>query len=421
MNLLQKLFNGIKAKKNIILWCSLLSLSANTSGKQLLDISEFPVWFQEADKRIIEIKTETSIEIDTFNVNANIKGKAQLTALEDGTWYYIIDIGTNAPVECYSFSSFDGPANSLHNLIDVSLELVEEVNNKKLTSQFNYALDVGIIADTPYIAFDTFYNLSDGKETASGVLKAISARTNNSLQLCIHNEVGYQSAFNQVFSSIVSAFVQNEANSEFFETTSKLIVNGLAVGYSREKYRLDDDGDIYFQSEEATIFPNDSNTVSRLDSMDHEFSRIDGSLINKETYVIENGELTSEFALTYQDGQWHVKGQLQGETIDLSLEYSDWLMSSFGKYIKWAKLQENDEKAVDFKMWLPSFDPTTAVHMELKKSANNKDMELQISFGAFKIDIVAKEYSEFQQKGFSTASPTMDSSLMYEKGSLKLP
>lgn len=401
--------------------CFLVAVSINANAKVLVDLNEFPEWFQKAVARTIDVKTETPIEIEAFNVNAKVKGKAQLSSAEDGVWYYIIDINTDTPVECYVFTEFDGAANSLHLIIEHSLAGVEELNNKELSSSFNYALDVGLVDDTPYLVLDTLYNLTDGKQTVAGVLKGMSARTNDSLQVCIHNEMGYNAAFGDVFKSFVSAFTQSEANPEFFETVYKMTANNMPVGYSREKYSLDANGDIYVQSEDAMIFPVDAQTVSRSDSVSTEFSRPDGSLINGDTYSVDNGELSSQFSIVYEDDGWKVDGQLQGKELSKKLDYNEWLLSNFGSYLETALLQESEDTSAQYKIWVAEVNPTAAVTVSLTKLTDREDANLQIAMGPLEIDFLADADGILQKGSFGQGPMKVDLELMHVKGLPKLP
>ncbi|MDT0594397.1 hypothetical protein [Glaciecola petra] len=400
---------------------SLLTLNFSVTAKILVELNEFPEWFQEAAARTIEVKSETLIEIENFNVKSKIKGKAELSSAEDGVWYYIIDIGTSSPVECYVFTTFDGPANSLHAIVEHSLGGVERLNDKKLASRFNYALDVGLVDDTPYMALDTLYNLTDGKETVAGVLKGLSARTNNSLQICIHNEIGYEEAFTGVFESFVGAFISSESNPEFFEVVYKLEANDMPIGYSLEKYSLDEDGDVYVQTQDAMIMPVDSQSVSRSDSVSTEYSQPDGSLINADTYSIENSVLSSQFSIQYIDEAWQVEGQLQGKELSQTLEYSDWLLSSFGSYLETVILQESKDTSAQYSIWVSEINPTAAMTLELSKLSDREDANIRVAMGPLKIDFLADSNGIFQEGSFGQGPMKMNMGLMYVKGLPKIP
>ena len=67
--------------------------------------------------------------------------------------------------------------------------------------------------------------------TETSKLKDISAQTDQSLQLCIHNEMGYRQTFFNVFESFVQAFLENQKNQNFFEVIYQVSTNGAPMGY----------------------------------------------------------------------------------------------------------------------------------------------------------------------------------------------
>ena len=93
----------------VILSTSVFSAQA----KDLNDINTFPAWFQESLKREVELKQNSDLSIEQYGIKAKVLGKYQQVESEEGILNYQIDIGTQAPVECFVFSEFDGPATSL--------------------------------------------------------------------------------------------------------------------------------------------------------------------------------------------------------------------------------------------------------------------------------------------------------------------
>ena len=142
--------------------------------------------------RSIDVTKESDFSLASVAAKGKVKGEISLVDESEGTWYYHIDIGTPTPVECYVFNEYDGPANSLHAIVDLSLNGAAELNGKTRSAQFNYAIDTGVIGNTPYLQLDTLYHLGEGEEKVAGMIKAYSAQTNDTLEICVHNELGYR-------------------------------------------------------------------------------------------------------------------------------------------------------------------------------------------------------------------------------------
>lgn len=399
-----------------------ITLSASVNAEYLVNLSDFPDWFQQGMARETKVDNTGKLTIEALNVDAMVKGNpvVQDSGSED-TWYYTMDIGAGAPVECYAFLTFDGPANSLHHIIEHSLAGAERINGKSLSGRFNLGIDMGMIGDTPYLQLDTLYNVGEGQQKVAGVLKGLSAQTDHSLQICVHNDLGYQQAFMEVFTSFVEAFTQHDTHPELYEAIYRLTINGIPVGYSQEKHTIDADGDIETIVRDAMITPVDQISVSRSDSQATEWSRPDGSLINAQEYTIENGGLASQYTIQFEDDHWLVTGEMQGKAVNASLEHTDWLLSGFGNYIETAALMASDDATAGYYVWLPDADPTSALEVKFSKINDSPDANLQFELGPLTLKYLAAPTGAFKQGSISQGGATLLLKNVYSKGEPVLP
>lgn len=398
-----------------------LLFSSKLAAHVLVELEQFPNWFKESMAREIEVNKETRVTIEKFNVDQNVKGKVKLIEEADGTWYYNIDIGTASPVECYVFEDFDGTANSFYAIMEHSLKGVEEINKKSLSAQFNYAIDSGLIGKTPYLLLDLLYNLGEGEAKVAGVLKGISVQTERTLQVCIHNEIGYRKTFFDTVESFIEAIVANESKFEFFEPIYQFTINGIPVGYAREKYSTDADGDVNIQKDTAFIIPVDASSISRTDSVAVEWSNPDGSLINADMNSIENGAITSQFAISFVNDQWLVEGQLQGKPITSVLEHDGWLISGFGSFLETAILRKSKLTSAEFNIWIPEADPTTVMKLIISKIPNNDDANVKIDMGPISMMFLADDNGIFKQGTMDRGPMKIGIKLLSVKGKPSLP
>lgn len=399
----------------------LFTMSVNTHAKVLVELEQFPKWFKDATARETKVKKTTKLKVAEFNVDGTVKGKFKLIEEGDGTWYYNVDIGTDTPVECYIFTDYDGPANSLYAIIEHSLTGVEALNNKKLSGQFNYAIDIGAIDNVPYLQLDKLYNLGAGNQKVAGVLKGLSAETAQSLQVCLHNEMGYNQAFFDVFESFVTAMAENESDKAFFEPIYQITLGDMPIGFGHEVYTTDADGDINIQKHSAFLVPVDANTVSRTDSVVTEWSSPDGSVINANVYTIENQVTTSQYSLQNLEGKWQVEGELQGKPIKAELPYSGWLLSGFGSHLESASLLTSEAKSAEFEMWLPDADPTSSLKITLSKITDNPKANLKIDMGPIVMDFMADTKGIFKEGTINQGSLAMGIKLINVPGEPTLP
>ncbi|WP_371194471.1 hypothetical protein [Glaciecola sp. SC05] len=396
-----------------------LALSAN--AVDFVNLKDFPEWFQESIAREVKLDKTSQLKLEQFNVDAEVIGAYTLADDSDGTWYYTIDIGTPAPVECYVFSEFDGPATSLYSVIDFGLSGAASIYDKALTSKNNYYLNTGVIGDTPFLALDTLYSLGEGSEKLSGVLKAMSAKTDQSLQICMHNEIGYRDSFRQVFESFVKAFTANQQNPEFFESLFKVSLNGIPMGYMQESYAKDADGDVYIVNNTALLIPVDASSIARTDTVSTSWARPDGSLINGSEYTLENGVVTSQFSILHGDEGWQVEGQMQGKAISAKLDHDGWLLSGFGSYLELEILRNAEATSGEFNMWAPSADPTSALPVVLRQIEGDENANFEVDMGALVMKFLADEKGVFRQGSLQQGPVSMNMELIYSKGEPSLP
>ncbi|MFT2091989.1 hypothetical protein [Paraglaciecola sp. 2405UD69-4] len=400
---------------------AVLIFSFGVDAKTLVGLEQFPKWFKDAVARDTKVKKSTKLKIPALNIDGRALGKYTLAEESEGFWYYIIDVGIDSPVECYIFSEFDGPANSLSNIIDQSLTGVEALNNKKLSARFNYAIDTGVIDNIPYLQLDTLYNLGQGNEKVAGILKGAAALVGETLQICIHNELGYQQAFIDVFESFVTTVAENQAKSAFFEPIYHASIGDTPIGYSHEIYTTDADGDVSIQKHTAFLIPVDASSISRSDSVATEWSYPDGSVINSNVYTIDNGVIGSSYDLSRSDDKWHVEGQLQDKPIKAELAYTGWLLSGFGSHLETKKLLASTEESAEFNMWVSDADPTSAMIVKLSKITGNPDANLKIDMGPFLMDFQADEKGIFRKGTMEQGPISVTLTLMYSHGEPKIP
>ncbi|GAA5442850.1 hypothetical protein Misp06_01025 [Microbulbifer sp. NBRC 101763] len=387
----------------------------------ILSLDNLPSWIQDEMLKDKIVDNKSSLEVESLNFKREILGKVAASKNSDGTWYYLIDIDTSVPIECYIFNEYDGPANSLYGLIDSSLAQAEELNNKSLSARFNYAVDVGITENTPYLSLDTLYFLGEKSEAVAGLMKGLSAEVDGNLQVCLHNQMGYHQAFVDVFESFIGVSTGNNQSAEFFESVHQMKLNDISVGYSYEKYTTDDEGDINIQSRAAFIFPVDASSISASDFVSSSWSRPDGYLINASEYSIDNGELTSHYSIKNQNDKWLVGGEFQGKKINSELDYTGMLLSNFGSYLQTAHLNVSDQDSAEFYMWLSDADPTSAQKVLVSKLADNPSANFKMDIGPIVMKFTAEDSGIFKQGTMKQGPLVLDMELLHVKGEPKLP
>lgn len=398
-----------------------ISLTTPAIAVDFVNVAEFPDWFQEAMARETQITTESEFKLANFNIDSKVKGKLALAEQGESYWYYQVDFGASAPMECYVFTTFDGTANSMHNVLELQIDAYAESVEKKVTGKFNYALDAGVIGDTPYFAVDKLYNVGEGAEKLAGVMKSMAARTDESLQVCLHNELGYRQTFKDAFTSFIQAFLQAEQNLELFSTVYSMSFNGIPVGVAREKYSVDKDGDVQLVMDTSLIFPVDQSNFSRSDTYNVEWSGPDGAMINAEIYTVENGALASQFILNNVDEKWTVTGQVQGKDIEEVVTGDGIISSSFGSHLASASLATSEDSSLLIPMWMVDVDPTAAISVKVNRLDDDKDFNRSVEMGPVQMKFNADENGVMKNGVMDQGPLKFDMNLMYSNGKPVLP
>ena len=379
-------------KCNKVFLSALLCLTVTNmaTAKDFIGHQQLPAWFNKAVKREASLGEKSDVELAAFPLEGTIPGRWSEVQKIDEYWYYNIDIGTTTPIECWAFKDYDGPANSLVNMMKYAINNIAQQQGKALSSQYTYSLDMTTLEDTLVMDYQVLYNLGEDGDTLSGLIKGMSAESANGLQVCMHNEVGYRKTLKKIFTSFVTAADQSDSPQPFFHSINSVVMNGELVGLASEKFIKDTEGDVEMRETLSMILPVDANNVAATDTVTLSWSTADGALINAYQYTIENSEMAATFSLSAAEGQWSVEGEIQGKSVNADLEYEGEIVSSFGTYLMGQSLSTTaDVNEATFKIWTADTDPTSTTTMVMKKRGEEN------GFQQFQLDMegLAIEYS----------------------------
>ncbi len=360
---------------------ALLLLSNQALAIDYINATDFPEWFQKSLKTETKIKKKSQLKIDALKVNSKVLGKAKLAESGDGYLYYTIEFGSDSPAECYVLSSFDGRANSLYSILDGATQDIAEAHEKALTGKFNFAQNAGIIGSIPYLSLDLLYHLGEGQEKLTGLLKGYSAQLGDTLQVCVHNEVGNRASFFSIFESFLKALNTQPFEKPFFEIVYQTSVNGIPAGIALESYKKDKDGDVEINYETAVLMPVDAFSMASSDTAAKSWSTPEGDLINANSYSVENAILSFSYSLNYENETWIAEGESQGKEQRFELSHKGPLPSQYGSYFISSDFLKSDAKETNLTMWMPEIDPSSAVTTKLRKISNNKEVNVEFDLG----------------------------------------
>lgn len=391
-------------------------ISQSSFAKELVNINEFPEWVQKEMAKEKKVRKKTKLVYEPLGINKKVKGKISSEQDFDSTRYYTIDIGTAVPIECYIFREFDGASNSLKNVVEAGIVASEEANKKPITGSFNYALNSGSFDSVPFLSLESLYYLGEGDQKLIGLIKGISAKVNDVLPMCLHNELGYRQTFYTVAESFINAVSDAQKSDAFFEIVYSFSLNGLTLGFGTERYALDADGDVEAVIESSMLIPADAQSISSSDGVTKSWSKANGDLINTYAESIENGAYAFAYSLSFNDGAWVSDGESQGKAQSFTLEYDGPLMSNHGSYLEAAELLASKQQSGDYLMWMPDADPSRATNMSISKILEDKKHNMEYVMGPITVRTMTDKHG-VSSAGVMTQGPmTVEIMTLYSKG-----
>ena len=395
-----------------------LCFSSNHAlSKEFVDTSTFSEPIKKLLLKEGKGKKKSKLVIKELDIKSKIIGKvfAKERFEEHESWFFQIDIGSSAPIECYVFKSFDGPATSLKAVVEGALVQAEGLNNKKLSKKYIYRVNSGLIGSTPYVRYDNFYYLGDGDEKVFGTLKSIAALTGDTLEICLHGELGFEETFKNASASFIQAF-EKGSDQNFLEVQSDINVADTNVGFTMEAYSKDEDGDIATEVMQTMLMPVTQSDVMAFDSILTEWSHEDGSLISKNFNIIENGALSQGLSLYAAEGGWQVEGTIQGKEFKRMLEHDDIISSTYGAYSEIRALVNSDATQTELKYWEPSADPEKVISYFITKEPPFDQNKLTIKMGPIEIEAKVDQEGVTKNATMSFGPITMKTKLLRKEG-----
>ena len=392
--------------------------NAQANAQAIADI--MPDWFLDAQKQEAEIPaSKNKLVIPELNVSASVLGNFELIKKDEDYWYFTAELGKDevSPVECYVFTETDGTANTLYKIVDYELDYIAEAFEQPVSYRFTHDLSIDVFDRTPYIALDTLYTLGEGNKAKSSIVKAIAAQTDQSSAVCIHNEIGYKQTFTTLAASFIGALATGDKSDLFFESVHRMKMNGVPVGFLRERYAIDADGDVYTEVVNSFAIPVTESALTRSDITSFVWSYTDGSLISMNTYSQENEETQYSLSLWNTEGKWLVEGELQGKKIEETLAHSGSILSGFGSYLTDKKLLNSQESSKEEVMWIADANPG-AVTKVVKSTINDTPKaNIKAITGPMSMNYFSDENAVIQH-GFVDMGPVnMEFDLIFAEGS----
>lgn len=340
----------------------LVCLLALTALAGCSSLSE-PAWLQELRAREAEPLPPQRIQSADrfFRAKAPAKLAGQVEA-QDGAYAFSLDVGTQAPIDCWVYRDGIDFAASLSQLSDSTFgaisQLLGEVQAKAVD-----AVDAGVIAGSPFLAIDWMYRVQTSDGPQLGQVKHLVASKGGRGLYCQHNELGYAQTFRRVVKEILTSLeYRKQARPEpYFSEVSTLSIRGMRVGLEHTTLTRNATRNTRIETRTSLLVPVTNDTLQGSDTFAIEFAHPDGTLINQVHVESSNGELVSHLELVPQaGGAWSVEGTFQGKPLSTRIQSArpptSWLGEALA--LRETLKQRGAGAELTTTRWVPDADPT---------------------------------------------------------------
>ena len=330
------------------------------TGAHAQDTEGWPDWLIEAMAVESEELKTMQLKIDagpyTFTLPKGTTGPNEF----EGGWFFESQISEVATLECYVFTGDNDLATLIGNLTELNIEATAEANGGTADNRNVFALDAGHLGGAPYLAIEWLYTIGEAPNAAVALSKMRVASNGTMTQACSHNEVGYRETFEQIFAEFVlSAKEPKPAVEPYYAEVLLQMLDGQAIGYSKAKYTLDQDGDTKVETTSASLMPTGPDTIAGSDSAGVTWSTPEGKVISASSTSAENGEqVTSLQLMRNEESNWQVSGTFQGKELNETIDGSIEPVSEVGEMQIARQLFAGDDTSVTYPVWVTDADPT---------------------------------------------------------------
>ncbi len=358
--------------KYFVLTTLLLLFGAN--GGEAFDMKEM---MAREGKNLQKVRASSKNHEITFETFA--EGGVTIEAPEDAhsPYYSTIELGGNAPLECFFYPNGIDAATSLASVTD---NLLSNAHKREIS-----IVDSGVIAHTPYIRLDVTYLVKNAQgQPLVGYLKSAIADKENGAVMCLHNSLGYKKTFTKAFELVVKTAVAPNAEQspppQYLEVYA-LVLNGQKIGYNTVKVFAANDGGDLLNNISSMLLPQPGGRVMANEDVTVEHSSKNG-LVKTGSYVaISDGHVSHRIELESVDGKnFAVQGTFQGKAVNGSFQSTQGVTGGYKQTKTVKELARTGKlKTVEFDTYSPQLSPMKPLTIAYRrKSAKTNTVEMKL-------------------------------------------
>jgi len=353
-----------------------------------------------------------------------VQGKSApvIDLVKEATSYHYtkIDIGAEAPMECYFYKNDISPATAIKSLTGLVLTNKKVVGN--LVGARTSLVGAGAIEGNPYLMLQTAFVVENKGTKLTGNLKAMVATKDVGNVVCAHNEVGYQKTFADRFSEIVSSFVFLKAPKPplLYKDVLVLSLNNLPIGFV-VNYLTDGQNKTHgWINKTSFILPSENETYTT-DDMILELSTKTGVVAYGFYKSEQTGKLDHAIEIKTDDGKnYVVLGTKEDKKVETLMQTKTGVVSNY-EHTKLITKKFVNQKMKQFTVpaFLPDVDPAnvTSLKTSLKKKTP-QGLLISIQSGDQTYTSVVRKDGGTETLSIPAGSVVVEGKKIYSWGSL---
>jgi hypothetical protein len=339
-------------------------------------------------QRETELPAATRVATSDGALHANVAGRlvGEFAQAADGTYYGEFDIGTRAPVGCHVFGEPKDVATSLVSLSDA---IFAEFASTRAIDQRLADVDVGHGGANPYLGL-AWVAVSEG--VGYHFKLKFGNRADRALY-CVHDETGYVKAFDRFFAGFLESLESPAGDpGALFREVSVFRIGESEVGYQVVRVGRDAEGDYRADTHSAMLIQSAPGELSANDELSVEWSHPDGTLIN-ELRVSSDGATQTQLELAPGDGEWTVRGEMNGKPVEERFTAPAALASALAESRRMGAAARGEIGEVRYWRWVGPLSPGAPVEHLLRKTGPSS---VRIEAGPIAVDAEVDELGATQ-------------------------
>ncbi len=299
-------------------WLALVAALAHGQGQ--------PQWLIDAQAREATLPPATEVASEDGWLQARVPGAVRhKVVLDRGGYSLSIALGSGSGgdrvISCEVLRGSRDLAALLAETAEVTLGQLSKVNGE-IEVRVVEAVDAGAVGGHPFMALRWVYRARRGGDVRVGGLKQFAADLGEAVVYCADDELGFVKTFDAVARRLTESLRIDgkPVDTGYFGEISVMSLNGQRVGVASTVMRRDADGDTEVRTKGAMLLQRTPGQLITEDTVEVQWVRPDGSLINALQVKAEQGKLTEDVGLKrHEDGRWRAAGKLAGKDVDFDL------------------------------------------------------------------------------------------------------